>query len=161
MTKAFDFHGVMLFLKTQTVVWSICQIPQYSSRICARGSVGHNSFGDGPQKFCWVRETYKVLTNIFLICVGFPGSGKSQAYRMTVQEPLESLAFINHSCGWLHEKEPFQAHTEPWQPSTTSSWGNGHFFDMVQKMQLKENAEWQLCRMCTSTSMQANRSWNP
>jgi len=55
----------------------------------------------GPKSFVWVRKTYIVLTNIFAICVGFPGSGKSQAYQMTVQEPLQSLAFINHSCGWL------------------------------------------------------------
>ena len=60
-------------------------------QFCICRSVGRNSFGDGPQKFCCVRETYKALTNIFLICVGFPGSGKSQAYQMTVQEPLESL----------------------------------------------------------------------
>ena len=46
----------------------------------------------GPKSFVKVRETYEEPTNLFAICVGFPGSGKSQAYRMTVREPLESLS---------------------------------------------------------------------
>ena len=33
----------------------------------------------GPKCFVEVRTTYREPTNLFAICVGFPGSGKSQA----------------------------------------------------------------------------------
>ena len=67
----------------------------------------------GPKSFVKVRETYKEPTNIFAICVGFPGSGKSQAYRMTVHGPIESLPSpLSHYCRQLHEKRPIWAPTE-------------------------------------------------
>ena len=89
-------------------------------------------------------------TNLFAICVGFPGSGKSQAYRMTVREPLQSLASplssilvdeytIRGLFRHLHSHggRELLAHEEM-----------GAFFDLVQKRQLKGNAERQLyCRL--------------
>ena len=45
----------------------------------------------GPKAFVQVRKTYQEPTNLFAISVGFPGSGKSQSYRMTVSEPLQAL----------------------------------------------------------------------
>lgn len=42
----------------------------------------------GPSTCVQVRDIYQEPTNIFAICVGYPGSGKSQAFRMTTREPL-------------------------------------------------------------------------
>lgn len=116
----------------------------------------------GPKSFVKVRETYEEPTNLFAICVGFPGSGKSQAYRMTVREPLESLSsplstilvddytkkgLFRHLQN--HGGRALLAHEEM-----------GAFFDLVQKRQLEGNAERQLyCRLydggqwVTSTGM--------
>ena len=38
----------------------------------------------GPRSFIKIRDTYREPTNLYVICVGYPGSGKSQAFRMTV-----------------------------------------------------------------------------
>ena len=116
----------------------------------------------GPKSFVKVRESYKEPTNIYAICVGFPGSGKSQAYRMTVREPIESLAsplstilvddytkkgLFRHLQN--HSGRALLAHEEM-----------GAFFDLLQKRQLEGNAERQLyCRLydggqwVTSTGM--------
>ena len=42
----------------------------------------------GPKCSIKIRHPYKEPTNLLAICIGFPGSGKSQAYHMTVREPL-------------------------------------------------------------------------
>ena len=104
----------------------------------------------GPKCFVKVRETYQEPTNLFAICVGFPGSGKSQVYRMMVREPLQSLAsplstmlvddytkrgLFRHLQS--HDGRALLAHEEM-----------GAFFDLVQKRQLEGNAERQLyCRL--------------
>ena len=100
----------------------------------------------GPKCFVKVRETYQEPTNLFAICIGFPGSGKSQAYRMMVQDPLQALpgplssmlvddytkkGLFRHLQS--HEGRAFLAHEEL-----------GAFFDLVQKRQLEGNAERQL-----------------
>ena len=46
----------------------------------------------GPHCYVKVRESYREPTNLYAICIGHPGSGKSQAYAMTVREPLQSLS---------------------------------------------------------------------
>lgn len=104
----------------------------------------------GPKSCVRVRETYQEPTNLFSISVGFPGSGKSQAYGMTVREPLQSLespmstmlvddytkkGLFRHLQS--HDGRALLAHEEM-----------GAFFDQVQKRQLEGNAERQLyCRL--------------
>ena len=104
----------------------------------------------GPKAFVQVRKTYQEPTNLFAISVGFPGSGKSQAYRMTVSEPLQALespmsnmlvddytkrGLFKHLQS--HDGRALLAHEEM-----------GAFFDLVQKRQLEGNAERQLyCRL--------------
>ncbi len=104
----------------------------------------------GPKSFVQVRKTYQEPTNLFAISVGFPGSGKSQAYRMTVSEPLQALespmsnmlvddytkrGLFKHLQS--HDGRALLAHEEM-----------GAFFDLVQKRQLEGNAERQLyCRL--------------
>ena len=116
----------------------------------------------GPKSFVKVRETYREPTNLYAICIGYPGSGKSQAYRMTIREPLQCLpepmstmlvddytkrGLFRHLQS--HEGRALLAHEEM-----------GAFFDLVQKRQLEGNAERQLyCRLydggqwVTSTGM--------
>jgi hypothetical protein len=116
----------------------------------------------GPKSFVQVRQTYQEPTNLFAISVGFPGSGKSQAYGMTVREPLQSLdspfstmvvddytkrGLFKHL--QVHEGHALLAHEEM-----------GAFFDLIHKRQLEGNAERQLyCRLydggkwVTSTGM--------
>ena len=43
----------------------------------------------GPT-YVQVRETYEEPVNIYALCVGFPGSGKSQAFRMTTRDALRN-----------------------------------------------------------------------
>lgn len=104
----------------------------------------------GPRSFVKVRDTYQEPTNLYAICVGYPGSGKSQAYRMTIRDPLQSLeppmsamlvddytkrGLFKHLQS--HEGRALLAHEEM-----------GAFFDLVQKRQLEGNAERQLyCRL--------------
>ena len=104
----------------------------------------------GPKCFVRVRETYQEPTNLFAICIGFPGSGKSQAYNMTVRQPLQSLisplstmlvddytkkGLFRHLQN--HDGRALLAHEEM-----------GAFFDLIQKRQLEGNAERQLyCRL--------------
>ena len=120
----------------------------------------------GPDCYVKVRQTYREPTNVFAICIGRPGTGKSQAFAMTVREPLESLPpplssilvddytkkdlFIHLQ---TREGRALLAHEEM-----------GAFFDLVQKRQLEGNAERQLyCRLydagqwVSSTGMQI--SW--
>ena len=52
----------------------------------------------GPKSFVKVRETYQEPTNLYAISVGFPGSGKSQSYRITVSEPLQALSSPINAC---------------------------------------------------------------
>ena len=82
--------------------------------------------------------------------MGYPGSGKSQAYRMTVRDPLQLLnppmctmlvddytkrGLFKHLQS--HDGRVLLAHEEM-----------GAFFDIVQKRQLEGNAERQLyCRL--------------
>lgn len=104
----------------------------------------------GPSTCVQVRETYNEPTNIYAICVGYPGSGKSQAFRMTTREPLQHLpqqlstmlvddytkkGLFKHLQG--HNGRALLAHEEM-----------GAFFDLVQKRQLEGCAERQLyCRL--------------
>lgn len=83
-------------------------------------------------------------TNLFAVCIGYiSGSGKSQAYRMTVREPLQSLPTPLSSIlvddymkkGLFmhlqkHEGRALLAHEEL-----------GAFLDLVQKRQLEGHGE--------------------
>lgn len=104
----------------------------------------------GPRCYVKVGEFYREPTNIFAICVGYPGTGKSQAHGMTVREPLHSLPSPLSSIlvddytkkGLFlhlqkHDGRALLAHDEL-----------GAFFDLVQKRQLEGNGERQLyCRL--------------
>ena len=45
----------------------------------------------GPDTVISVRETYSEPTNMFTVCMGPPGCGKSQAFRLAILEPLSDL----------------------------------------------------------------------
>ena len=104
----------------------------------------------GPKSLVKVRETYQEPMNLYAICVGYPGSGKSQADHMTIREPLQSLPELMSTMlvddytkrGLFrhlqsHEGRALLAHEEM-----------GAFFDLVQKRQVEGNAERQLyCRL--------------
>jgi hypothetical protein len=42
----------------------------------------------GPRSQISVRETYSEPSNLFTVCLGQPGSGKSQAFRLAILDPL-------------------------------------------------------------------------
>lgn len=123
----------------------------------------------GPLTCVQVRETYQEPTNIFAICVGYPGSGKSQAFRMTTRDPLQKMShkistilvddytkrglFKHLQC---HSGRALIAHEEM-----------GAFFDLVQKRQLEGCAERQLyCRLydggqwTSSTGKKFGHAWS-
>ena len=113
------------------------------------GSVATCAALMGPSTCVQVRETYSEPTNIYAICVGYPGSGKSQAFRMTTREPVQHLPkelstmLVDYTKKGLfkhlqcHNGRALLAHEEM-----------GAFFDLVQKRQLKGCAERQLyCRL--------------
>ena len=45
----------------------------------------------GPDTIISVRETYSEPTNMFTVCMGPPGCGKSQAFRLAILEPLNAI----------------------------------------------------------------------
>ena len=45
----------------------------------------------GPNTQVQVRATHREPTNLFAIGIGFPGSGKSQAFRLSLSSPLSSM----------------------------------------------------------------------
>ena len=45
----------------------------------------------GPDTLISVRETYMEPTNLFTVCMGPPGCGKSQAFRLSVLDSLSNL----------------------------------------------------------------------
>lgn len=58
----------------------------------------------GPNAFISVRDTYSEPTNMFTVCMGPPGCGKSQAFRLSVLDALGDLSkdIIIKVC-YLHE----------------------------------------------------------
>ena len=104
----------------------------------------------GPKSFVKVRQTYQEPTNLYAICVGFPGSGKSQAYRMTVSEPLLALEppFSNMLVDDYTKRGLFKHLQRHDGRALLAHEEMGAFFDLVQKRQLEGNAERQLyCRL--------------
>ena len=104
----------------------------------------------GPKCFVEVRTTYREPTNLFAICVDFPESGKSQAYRMTVKDPLESLEFpLSTMLVDDYTKKGLFRHLQDYEGRAYLAHEEmGAFFDLFQKRQVKGNAEWQLyCRL--------------
>ena len=45
----------------------------------------------GPDTVISIRETYSEPTNMFTVCVGQPGCGKSQAFRLAILDPLKEV----------------------------------------------------------------------
>ena len=45
----------------------------------------------GPNSLISVRETYSEPTNMFTVCMGPPGCGKSQAFRLAILDPLNDV----------------------------------------------------------------------
>ena len=98
----------------------------------------------GPKCFVRVRETYQEPTNLFAICIGFPGSGKSQAYNMTVRQPLQSP--LSTMLVDDYTKKGLFRHLQ--NHDGRALLAHGAFFDLIQKRQLEGNAERQLyCRL--------------
>ena len=46
----------------------------------------------GPDAFISVRDTYSEPTNMFTVCMGPPGCGKSQAFRLSILDSLSDLS---------------------------------------------------------------------
>ena len=116
----------------------------------------------GPKSFIKVRDTYKEPTNIYIISVGYPGSGKSQAYRMTVSEPIETLEppFCSmlvddytkrglHKHLQEHDRRALVAHEEL-----------GALFDLINKRQFEGAGERQLyCRLYDGGKWISSTGW--
>lgn len=45
----------------------------------------------GPNTKVSIRSTYEEPTNVYAICLAYPGAGKSQAFRLSISEPVASL----------------------------------------------------------------------
>ena len=45
----------------------------------------------GPDTVISIRETYSEPTNMFTVCVGQPGCGKSQTFRLAILDPLKEV----------------------------------------------------------------------
>lgn len=104
----------------------------------------------GPDTCVEVRATYTEPVNLYGISVGFPGCGKSQAFRMTITEPLSALPdpfstmlVDDYTKRGLHKHlqsdcgRALIAHEEM-----------GAFFDLVQKRQTEGLGERQMyCRL--------------
>lgn len=48
----------------------------------------------GPYAFISVRDTYSEPTNLFTVCMGPPGCGKSQAFRLLVLVTLVRILSV-------------------------------------------------------------------
>ena len=97
-----------------------------------------------------IRETYHEPTNLYTLCVGYPGSGKSQAYRMATTEPLETLdePFSNILVDDYTKRGLFKHLQEHKGRALLAHEEMGAFFDLVQKRQLEGTGERQLyCRL--------------
>ena len=104
----------------------------------------------GPNTKVSIRSTYEEPTNIYAICLAYPGAGKSQAFRLSISDPVASLA--EPACNMMvddytrqglfkhlkeHDGRALVVHEE-----MTA------FFDLVQKRQLEGSGERQLyCRL--------------
>ena len=51
----------------------------------------------GPNAFISVRDTYLEPTNMFTVCMGPPGCGKSQAFRLSILDSLSELSMYAHN----------------------------------------------------------------
>lgn len=51
----------------------------------------------GPHTIISVRDTYFEPTNVFTVCMGQPGCGKSQAFRLSILDPLSEIGKKNYS----------------------------------------------------------------
>ena len=101
----------------------------------------------GPNTKVSIRSTYEEPTIIYAICLAHPGAGKSQAFRLSISDPVASPA-----CNMMvddytrqglfkhlkdHDGRALVVHEE----MTV-------FFDLVQKCQLEGSGERQLyCRL--------------
>ena len=104
----------------------------------------------GPNTKVKIRSTYEEPTNIYAICLAHPGAGKSQAFRLsisdpiaTIDEPICDVVVDDYTRQGLfrhlkeHDGRALVVHEE-----MTA------FFDMVQKRQLEGTGERQLyCRL--------------
>ena len=45
----------------------------------------------GPDTVISVRETYSEPTNMFTVCIGQPGCGKSQVFHLAILDPLQEV----------------------------------------------------------------------
>lgn len=103
----------------------------------------------GPKSFVKVRETYSEPTNLFAVCIGHSGSGKSQSYGMTVQEPLQSLPSpLSQILVDDHTRKGLFKHLQQHSRALLAYEELGAFFDLIRKRQHEGTAERQLfCRL--------------
>lgn len=104
----------------------------------------------GPKMKVRVRSTYMEPTNIYAICLADPGAGKSQAFRLSITEPINSLVSMaasmtvnNYTCQGLFE--------HLWTKNGRALIAQEEmmaFLDLVQNRQLEGTGERQLyCRL--------------
>lgn len=104
----------------------------------------------GPKSFVKVGETYREPINIFAVCIGPTGSGKSQACCVTVEEPLQ---FLESPLSTIlidrYTRVGLFKHLQTKNGrALIANDEMGAFFDLVQKRQREGTAERQLfCRL--------------
>ena len=97
-----------------------------------------------------LRATYSEPCNLYGICIGFPGCEKSQAFRMTVTDPLAALSRpFNTMLIDDYTKKGLQKHIVGHEGQTLIAQAEmGAFFDLVHKRQVEGQGESQIyCRL--------------
>ena len=104
----------------------------------------------GPKTKVQIRGTYKEPTNVYAICLADPGAGKSQAFRLSMIDPINYLVSTARTMnvddytrqGLFKHLERQNGRALVAQEEMTA------FFDLVQKRQLEGTGERQLyCRL--------------
>lgn len=107
----------------------------------------------GPKVYVHVRDEYPEPVNLFTICMAEPGAGKSQAFRMSIIDPLMSLGYP--MCNILVDEYTRRGLFRHLQQNS----GRGllayeeltSFFDQVHRRQLEGSGERQMfCRLYDS-----------
>lgn len=123
----------------------------------------------GPDAMISVRDTYSEPTNLFTVCMGPPGCGKSQAFRLAILDPFSDIGkkyqCMHHNYQWIYNETLDARSSEVLVDDYTrrglfnhlmSHYGRAlcaheemsALFDTIQKRQLELSGERQLyCRL--------------
>lgn len=104
----------------------------------------------GPNTKVRIRSTYEEPTNLYAICLAYPGAGKSQAFRLSISDPTASL--MEPACSMMvddYTRQGLFKHLKEHDGrALVAQEEMTAFFDLVQKRQLEGTGERQLyCRL--------------